>query len=120
MSDTKTTKTDGKPADRFETFDVTGPGGETVTIKRNIETGEQEITSGEPMQRGDRPGVGDEISLRVEKGEVGKDKFPPPMPEPVREPDATAGPDASQVLPVSHEDVATPDEVKRRSRQARS
>lgn len=105
MSDTKT-----KTADRFETFDVTGPEGKTVTIKRNIETGEQETG----------PVLGTRSALRVEQGQIGKEAFPPPMPEPVREPDTKAGPDASQVLPVSHEDVATPDEVKRRSRQARS
>ena len=105
---------------RFEEFDATGPEGRVVHIRRNIETGEQTV-SGDAMQRGDRPGVGDEISLRVERGEVGKDKFPPPMPEPVRAPVAvTAEADqveVSAVLPVSHEDVATPDEVKRRSRQ---
>ena len=108
----------GKP--RFEEFEITGPEGKTVTIRRNIETGEQTV-KGDAMQRGDRPGVADEISLRVERGEVGKDKFPPPIPEPVREPAAVTveadGTTVSAVLPVSHEDVATPAEVKRRSRQ---
>jgi hypothetical protein len=108
----------GKP--RYEEYSLVGPEGKTVTIRRNIETGEQTV-KGDAMQRGDRPGVGDEISLRVEKGEVGKDKFPPPMPEPVREPVSVTveadGTTVSAVLPVSHEDVATPAEVKRRSRQ---
>ena len=110
---------DAKPKDRFEEYDLIGPEGHRVHVKRNIDTGEQVIT-GEAMQRGDRPGVDDELSIRVVRGEVGKDMFPPPSPEPEPPVGATPvvdGDPARQVLPVTHEDVATPDEVKRRSRQ---
>ena len=104
---------------RMEEFELVGPEGEVVKIKRNMDTGEQTVT-GTPMQRGDRPGVYDELSLRVVKGEVPKENFPPPMPATVDPApvvhDVSEDP-ARQVLPVNHDDVATPDEVKRRSRQ---
>lgn len=104
---------------RMEEFEVIGPEGGRVKVRRNMDTGEQTIT-GDAMQRGDRPGVYDELSLRVVKGEVPKDNFPPPMPEVVDPPVVVGTSDdpAREVLPVNHTDVATPAEVKRRSRQA--
>lgn len=95
---------------RFESYNVDGPEG-PVTIVRDIDSGVQAIASGEAMQRGDRPGVDDAIARMVETGQVGKDAFPAPMPEPTREPEV------GDQVSVSHEDVATPDEVRRRSRQ---
>lgn len=34
-----------EPAERWESFEATRPGGEVVIVKRNIDTGEQSVTA---------------------------------------------------------------------------